>query len=324
MSKLKMRRIRGEYRPFFEALFTGKDFSKLSPDAKLAYLFVKGLSGAAGIKVWPAFFEQLAELTGMPTPRTKRAVAELVAAERLAIEASVVWVVRGLDFEPQLHASNDNHRIWLREHLDSLPRVSMLDTFEALHPEWFGMASEGPAQGPTDSPRESLPKPKPIPNNTTLTLTQTPTNGEIVDVSNGGHKTRLVLRFLQGVTELFGEPTTPPRWDSKTTYDFAEALHAAGVPLAFAEERLYELAKTTRPSDGKPPGSLKYFTAPVVSAWESEQVHAAMRNLPVPATKAESAEPTIPDEWAIDYAQKGAIDWQAECDARGIEWRVAS
>lgn len=324
MAKPKMRRIRGEYRPFFEALFTGKDFAKLSPDAKLAYMFAKGLSGAAGIRVWPAFVEQLAELTGMPTPRTKRALDELTRSQWLAIEGSVVWVVRGLDFEPQMCATNDKHRTWLREHLDSLPRVSMLAQFTATNAAWFTEPSDGLSDSLSDSPCDTNPNPVSLSQSLSQSLAQSQASSRVRE-DDATHRTRLAVAANKGLTERYGEQPVPIHWDARGTHECVAMLEAAGVELPFAERALYTFARDRQTADGRPPRSLKYFAGAVVDAWKAEAVQRVTAVTPAP-TAAPTTEPAKSQEYftAIRFAREGDEEWQDICRANGWEWEKAS
>lgn len=341
MAKPKMRRIRGEYRPFFEALFTGKDFQALSPDAKLAFMFVKGLSGAAGIRVWPAFVEQLAEMTGMATVRTKRAVTELAEAGWLELEASVVWVVRGLSFEPQMVPTNEKHRTWLNEHLDSLPRVALLARFRDRNSEWFAPlasddATDKAAEAGTESDRvsdsqsDTLSDTNPNPNPNSLSPAQSlalspATSTSPVIASDAQHRTRLAVAANKGLTVQFGEQPVPLRWDHPGTFECAEALATAGVDLGFAELALFRIASTKKPADGRPPKSLKYFINSAIDAWRAEEMQRVIAVAATPGANDGVVANRDPNYFAaVRYAREGDAQWQSYCRERGIDWEAAA
>jgi hypothetical protein len=334
MAKPKMRRIRGEYRPFFEALFTGKDFNVLSPDAKLGYMFVKGLSGAAGIRVWPAFTEQLAELTGIPTPRMKRAISDLTASNWLQTEGSIVWVVRGIDFEPQMVAGNPKHQVWLREHLDSLPRLAIVDRFRAHNAAWFcaGVEPSSDGDGPgvsdrvSDRPSDTLSDTNPLP--VSLTTSQSlslTTTSAPVRAAEGSHRIRLAAAANQGITKLFGgEQPTPVRWDHAGSHQCADELEAAGVDIAFAESALFRIASTQMPGDGRAPTSLRYYTAALLHAWRAEEAHRMAATLATPGISSAGSSKDPSYFTAIRFAREGDAEWQAYCREHNIDWEIAA
>ncbi|MBX9853901.1 MAG: hypothetical protein K2Y26_00120 [Gemmatimonadaceae bacterium] len=322
------RKNRGEYRPIYEAMFTGRDFRALPPNAKLCLLTLKGLCGAIGIRPWPALEHALADLTGLTVPQAKAALKVLTAASWIEHEDGVVWVVRGLEFEPQLTANNANHQKSVQEQCEGLPNAPIVSRFFARYEEFFAgtyVAKAEPAKRPTKPggirdgmgdgigdamgdgiphgmgdgiPNPTLTPPQPLPN-PTLTPTTTP-----VDAADAQHRKRLVIAANKGVTALLGhEDTTPMRWDTKTTRDAAEKFATHGVELAFAEWTLFQLASTRLPSDGAPARSLNYFADAVVRAWRAEEAHrlasaaeapAAIATTPKSASTARSTPATPP------------------------------
>lgn len=136
-------KTRGEYRPFYEALFHGKDYKRLSPDAKLCLVTLKGLCGPLGMKVWPALCSSLAELTALPEPRCKQAIRALVDTQWIEYEDGIVWVVRGLEFEPQV-SHGVKHRQWVRNQLVALSAVPIVDRFRERYAVFFESPSESP------------------------------------------------------------------------------------------------------------------------------------------------------------------------------------
>lgn len=339
------RKTRGEYRPIFEALFYGKDYRDLTPEAKLTLLTLKGLCGAKGIKVWPALVPTLSELTGLAEKSVKAAVARLQKAGWIEHEDSIVWVVRGLEFEPQI-SQGDKHRKWLATELETMPRAPIVERFRvhygAFLPRIDGVPIEAPHAAPPDNPPNGLSdtlsdSPSDSPCDTTTptptptlspsrSLSPTTTNEAVVVAADGAHRTRLVVRANQGIEEKFGSQPNPIRWDSRLTFEFAEALEAAGVPLDFAGERLYHIAKVARPSDGKPPSVMTYFTTAVVNAWQAERMKREMAVTPVPASESASGTPIRPlfYDAAIKGARAGDPEWIAHCAEHGIVWELAS
>ncbi|WP_461415368.1 hypothetical protein [Gemmatimonas sp.] len=388
------RKTRGEYRPIYEALFHGKDYRVLSPEAKLLLLTLKGLCGAKGIAVWPALVPMLSELTGLQASAVTPALEELERRQWIEHEDRIVWVVRGLEFEPQVSPTNRKHKAWIERDLRALPRAPIVDRFRRRYAEFlFGGDSEQPSDTPPDSLSHSLSHSLPhslsdslsdslshrlsnrpdsaetsafpaknspelgtdrvsdrlsdrvshrlsdtLCDTTTPTPTPTPTtfpnplppttdpggDGELVQSASGSHRQSLVIRANQGIATQFGEQPNPLQWAAKKTFEFADALEAAGVPLAFAEQRVFDVASSQQPSDGRPPKAMTYFTAAVVDAWEAEQVQRRVRATPPLATAAERLgreREAAHTRVLIQYAQQGDADAIAECERMGLEFR---
>lgn len=91
------------------------------------------------------------------------------------------------------------------------------------------------------------------------------------------------------------------------TFEAAEDIAAAGVPLAFAQRTVYDLAKAH--TSDTPIKSLRYFVAAVVRAWQQHQAAAAVQSSSAPPAL-KIAKPDHNDPLA-------ALDkWAAESDAK--------
>jgi hypothetical protein len=157
---------RGEYRPIFTVLVHGADYQQLSPSEKLLLLHCKLNLGAAGIGV--LYIAALAEQTGISEESVRLALATLEHRDWLRVERNVIWVVNGLKYEPSLTRDNDNHRKWLRRHLDGLPNLAVVNAFRARYADWLG---EGPGMV-SETPSDGIPKPLPITTTNTTTNTK--------------------------------------------------------------------------------------------------------------------------------------------------------
>lgn len=147
------KRERGEYRPIYEALVDGPQFQRLSSEARFVFFAIKLKSGAAGIRLIPGLRAALVEWTGLPEVRVEAALAELQEQEWIELEASVVWIVRGLEFEPSMDPSNVKQRTYLRRYCDTLPSRAIVARFRDRYAHWF----EGESQRPTDTPPHRVP-----------------------------------------------------------------------------------------------------------------------------------------------------------------------
>ena len=324
------RKTRGEYRPIYEALVDGPDYRKLTPTAKLCLVTIKLKAGPMGMRPWAALADTLAEMTGEKLTVVRTAVKQLLSNSWIEYEDGIVWLIRGMEFEPSV-SHGVKHRAWLERMLRGFPRAPIVDRFRAHYAAFFG-ASDG-AEGDRDSDRVSdtpcdrvsdTPADTTSPTTFPVPLTTPPPRADaIVSSADGAHRQALANAANAGITAQFGEQINVVRWDRRTSIEAASDLEAAGVPVAFAERTIFTIASTTRPSDGTPATSLRYFTHAVVTAWAREVAKAGRETYQRPTGPATSPDDGIPDEWAIDYARKGEPSWQAYCDDRGIAWRAA-
>jgi hypothetical protein len=144
---------RGEYRSIHTVLIDGPDYQQLSPAARLVFLTLKLNLGPTGIDVVRALVPTLQEQTGYARDQIVAALSELGSGGWTAIEHNVVWVVRGLEFEPSLSPTNPKHRAGILRHVKGLPRVSLVHAFIEHYAKWFDAPSElsGVYPKPTDS-----------------------------------------------------------------------------------------------------------------------------------------------------------------------------
>lgn len=316
------RKTRGEYRPIFEALFTGKDYRALSPDAKLTLLTLKGLCGAMGIKVWPALAESLSELTGMPTSRVKTALASLTSANWIEAEDGIVWIVRGLEFEPQI-SHGEKHRSWFRTAIDSLPRSPIVARMCAAYAHLFGYTPPIPHRNPIDSLSIS----HAIPTTSPSLSPSTSLSPTTATVHSQGERTiaddvlLLTIAANAGISVKYGEQPNPIHYGHSGAIPAAEALRAEGVDVEFAHAVVFAYASTL--TLDRPPRSLRYFTEYVIERWRAEKARRDATGYR-PETAKPAPEMDQMRTFAIRYAREGVTEYQAYCDDRGIAWRDAA
>lgn len=145
---------RGEYRPMFCRILNGPDFRRLSPIARACLWPIKLRLPGAGIGVIPALIATLAEDTGFSEDEVRTAIVELEASPFedpaegpagadeghtawLRRQGPVVWLVRGLEFEPTSNPRDRNHRMHIRRTVASLPSVGLVDEFKSRYAMWF-------------------------------------------------------------------------------------------------------------------------------------------------------------------------------------------
>jgi hypothetical protein len=134
---------RGPYRPIFTVLVDGKDFRQLTPEARLALFVLKLTLGVTGICAMPAADEVLSQRTGLSRRKVSLALADLEETKWIEREGAVIWLVRGLEFEPNMSAKDPKHRKAVQAHLASLPALQILERFRAAYPAWFDAAPKG-------------------------------------------------------------------------------------------------------------------------------------------------------------------------------------
>lgn len=113
---------------------------------------------------------------------------------------------------------------------------------------------------------------------------------------------------------LGAHPTKPQRiarimGTSGRSYSAAEAILLAGIPLAFAESQIYEIARThTNDSEIR---SLVYFVEAVARAWQVEQEQSAATNRSVPRANGKRAKgPPQKFDYSNPTSQPEDIKWQ--------------
>ena len=116
------------YRAVVDGLIHEKDFQELSPFAKLAYLMLRLSLGASGIDVF--YPELLGRIAGLPPNEVRIALEELIGCRQLEVEANVMWLRYALEQDPNLFPrSNENHRKFIEKHIQSLPRLRIINRF---------------------------------------------------------------------------------------------------------------------------------------------------------------------------------------------------
>jgi hypothetical protein len=145
---------RGDYRSIFCAFWDDPDIHTLSHEAYRVLTTLKGTLPAAGIGV--VYVSQLAERCNMEKAAVERAFGEL--ADWIRRERNIVWIVRGLRYEPSLSSNDRKHQAYLRDRvLAPLGAVPIVDAFKREYAEWFapeemppeedhGRGNEGPSE----------------------------------------------------------------------------------------------------------------------------------------------------------------------------------
>lgn len=266
-----MSRDRGEYRAIYEVLFDGKDWCRLTPESRLTWVVLKGTLGAAGINVYPAAEHVLAVRTGHPVERVTAAIGELGTLDWVEREGSVIWLKRGLDFEPNMESSNPNHRKFIERHVASLPRLAIVDRYRAAYPDWFPDVAVPPAT-PNGSGCHPVGAPEPIAITNTSTSTNPSTEGGTRDLHAISIQVTTALNRGMQENPLIGSRATASPVHAAAGQQVVADWLALGIPPEFAVAEVFRIAQAY-PANPRSPQirALKYCDEAVRRAWENHK-----------------------------------------------------
>lgn len=126
---------RGVYRSVYCRIQEAPEYLALTSRARFVLLSAR-LSKEAGIAcIWSCFPETLARLTGYDLRHITTALDELDMAGWTRREGSLLWIVNGLRYDPNVNLANPNHRTAVERRLADLPRCRLVLTFC----EYYGM-----------------------------------------------------------------------------------------------------------------------------------------------------------------------------------------
>jgi hypothetical protein len=202
---------RGEYRPFYQALWAGKDWQALTPEARLTWAALKGNCGAIGIRAVPGLLGALAEWTGYPFETLSHSLADLSATDWIEVEGSVVWVKRGLDFEPSLNPANPNHVKFVLRSVKSLPRRDIVRRFcDYYAPRWHGIREA--FEGVSKASAITTPSPTPILSSGAAGRSSGPEMTELLSQIRGEHDRMSIALWIDECPNPAAWARTFSRW----------------------------------------------------------------------------------------------------------------
>jgi hypothetical protein len=246
------------------AIIHGPDYQRLSPEAKLALWTLKMLLGALGIAAVPGLLGALEECTGLDTTAVPYAVAELEREGWLARERNVVWLIRGLAFEPDLRVNDPKHRKFVQRAFGSLPRLPICERFQAMYATWFDAPPEGlprPSEGTAEGHRSTdQHQTRPVPGQDQTSTDPPLAAGETAQT----YAVRLVVAANQALEgKLVSYKTLVADVEQETT----EQWRQAGIPVELAERVIRDgITRFRSRGRNRQPNSLKYFDGPVRDA----------------------------------------------------------
>jgi hypothetical protein len=277
-----MRMDRGEYRSFFVALVNGPDFRQLTPEARLCLFVLKLSLRHYGIGVLDAAAHVLAIRTGLTADACEAALAELVQAGWMEREGDVLWLVRGLECEPQFVARNPKHRKSTQDYVKTLPTMPIVARFVARYADFF--AASAPADRVPDtlsgtlSPTQADAEPMGMAegsesNNSNSNSTNTNTSNRTTGNGPQALGVQLVIAANREITKRHGAQPIPISATHPDTLQLVYELDAHAVPSAFAFEVVHEIASTCV----NPIGTMKYFQKAILNRWQAKPSNEAGR-----------------------------------------------
>jgi len=120
---------RGLYRSIYCAIWSDSDFRKFSPDEKLVFLYLRTSPLSNLIALYPFWIEPIEQQTGLSREAIQRALSTLSDRGWIAIEDGLVWIKKGLRFDPQISLRHENHLIGIKKAVLALPRLGLVRDF---------------------------------------------------------------------------------------------------------------------------------------------------------------------------------------------------
>lgn len=255
---------RGERRAVFVAIIHGPDYQRLSPEAKLVLWTLKMLLGALGIAAVPGLLGALEECTGIAATSVPSAVAELEREGWLARERNVVWLIRGLAFEPDLRVNDPKHRKFVQRAFGSLPRLPICERFQVMYAGWFDASPEGlprPSEGTAEGHRST------DQHQTRPALGQDQTSTEPPAAGGETAQTYAVRLVVAANQALEGKLVNYKTLVADVEQETTEQWRQAGIPVELAERVIRDgIARFRSTGRNRQPNSLKYFDGSVRDA----------------------------------------------------------
>lgn len=122
---------RGVYRGIYSALVDDPEYQLLSAKARLVFLTVRICVQAGPACIFRYYPALLAAQAGLSVRDVEAALVELERSpsDWLRREGPVIWVRNALRHDPNMHLTNDRHRVAVENWLRGLPRLQIVLTF---------------------------------------------------------------------------------------------------------------------------------------------------------------------------------------------------
>jgi hypothetical protein len=144
---------RGLYRSVYCSIWSDPEFKRFTPEEKLVFLNLRTspLSNIAAI--YPFWIEPIQEQVGLDRDVIIRALGTLSNRGWITIEEGIVWIKKGLKFDPQISLRNANHLKAVKKAILALPRLQIVRDFI----DFYGIEMAYPMPSRSDLDPISIP-----------------------------------------------------------------------------------------------------------------------------------------------------------------------
>lgn len=122
---------RGQYRPIFSRLWDDPDFRKLSTETKLIFLYLRTCNDCHRAAIYKFSFENCEDATGFDKDIILNSIQILSKTDPpwIEIEGKIIWIRKGLHFDPSFNPNNENHLKAIKTQLYNLPKSQIVKNF---------------------------------------------------------------------------------------------------------------------------------------------------------------------------------------------------
>lgn len=120
---------RGQYRPIFSRLWDDPDFRKLSRDHKLLFLYLRTCTQCHRAAIYKFNFEACEDDTTLDKDTILDGILILSKMGWVEVEAKIIWIKKGLHFDPGFNPNNENHMKAIKTQVFTLPRLKIVKDF---------------------------------------------------------------------------------------------------------------------------------------------------------------------------------------------------
>lgn len=120
---------RGIWRAIYVSLWDDVEFRKFTPNEKLVFLNLRTGSLSNIPCLYHYYIETIEWQTGIRRKRILEALQTLTAANWIALQDGIVWVRKGLRFDPNIVLTNEKHLVAVKKIILSLPKLQIVRDF---------------------------------------------------------------------------------------------------------------------------------------------------------------------------------------------------
>lgn len=120
---------RGIYRAIYCSIWDDVDFRKLTSDEKLVFLNLRTSPLTNMPAIYPYYVEAIEKQTGLDQDRILKSLKTLCSTNWIVIEEGIVWIKKGLKFDPSIVLTNEKHMTAIKNIILSLPKLQIVKDF---------------------------------------------------------------------------------------------------------------------------------------------------------------------------------------------------